>query len=42
MGFMKSIWIKSNFEKKRAEKMLKSKKPGAYEVKSKKPFSKIN
>jgi hypothetical protein len=39
MGFMKSILIKANFEKKRAEKILKSDKPGAYEKKPKKTNS---
>jgi hypothetical protein len=31
MGFLKQLLIKANFEKKRAEKMLKSDKPNAYE-----------
>ena len=31
---MKSILIKANFERKKAEKMLKSDKPGAYENKN--------
>lgn len=35
MGFMKQILIKANFEKKRAELMLKSDKPDAYVRKTK-------
>lgn len=35
MGFMKQILIKANFDKKKAEKILNSDKPNAYQ-KSKK------
>lgn len=33
MGFMKQTLIKAGFEKIKAEKILKSDKPGAYEKK---------
>jgi len=35
MGFLKQLLIKANFEKKKAEKMLRSDKPNAYEKKRK-------
>jgi hypothetical protein len=35
MGFMKQLLIKANLEKRKAEKMLKSDKPNAYERKPK-------
>jgi len=38
MGFHKQILIKANFEIKRAEKIIKSDKNGAYEVKPTKTY----
>ena len=36
---MKQLLIKANFEKKRAEKMLKSDKPNSYERKPKRKLT---
>jgi hypothetical protein len=38
MGFLKQLLIKANFEKKRANKMLKSDKPDSYAPRPKKAY----
>lgn len=42
MGFIKQLLIKANFDKKKAEKMLKSNKPNSYMPRQKTKAKRLN